>query len=54
MITFVMKAEGLEFLMRCASWPTAHGMQVPEQGEAERKAARHRERLDALCKDARG
>ena len=27
-------------------------MQIPEQGEAERKAARHRERLYALCRDA--
>ena len=36
-ITFVMKAEGLEF---------------PDQGEVDRQAARHRERLYALCKDA--
>ena len=51
-ITFGMKAEGLEFPDAVRFLADRAGMQVPEQGEAERKAARHRERLYALCKDA--
>ena len=51
-ITFVMKAEGLEFPDAVRFLAARAGMQVPEQGEADRKAARHRERLYALCKDA--
>ena len=51
-ITFTMKAEGLEFPDAVRYLAARAGMQVPEQGEADRKAARHRERLYALCKDA--
>ena len=51
-ITFVMKAEGLSFPDAVRYLADRAGMQIPEQGEAERKAARHRERLYALCRDA--
>ena len=51
-ITFVMKAEGLSFPDAVRYLADRAGMQVPEQGEAERRAARHRDRLYALCKDA--
>ena len=51
-ITFVMKAEGLSFPNAVRYLADRAGMQVPEQGEAERRAARHRDRLYALCKDA--
>lgn len=51
-ITFVMKAEGLEFPDAVRYLAARAGLQVPEQGEADRQAARHRERLYALCKDA--
>lgn len=51
-ITFVMKAEGLEFPDAVRYLADRAGMQVPEQGEADRQAARRRERLYALCKDA--
>ena len=50
-ITFVMKAEGLEFPDAVRYLADRAGMQVPEQGEADRQAARRRERLYALCKD---
>lgn len=48
-ITFIMKAEGLTFPDAVRYLAERAGMQIPEQGEAERKAARHRERLYALC-----
>jgi DNA primase len=51
-ITFVMKAEGLEFPDAVRFLAARAGMQVPEQGEADRQAAQHRERLYALCRDA--
>ena len=51
-ITFIMKAEGLTFPDAVRYLAERAGMQIPEQGEAERKAARHRERLYALCRDA--
>ena len=44
-ITFIMKAEGLTFPDAVRYLAERAGMQIPEQGEAERKAARHRERL---------
>ena len=47
-----MKAEGLTFPDAVRYLAERAGMQIPEQGEAERKAARHRERLYALCRDA--
>ena len=46
-ITFIMKAEGLTFPDAVRYLAERAGMQIPEQGEAERKAARHRERLAA-------
>lgn len=51
-ITFIMKAEGLTFPDAVRYLAERAGMQIPEQGEAERKAARYRERLYALCRDA--
>ena len=51
-ITFVMKAEGLSFPDAVHYLADRAGMQVPEQGEEERRAARHRDRLYALCRDA--
>ena len=51
-ITFTMKAEGLEFPDAVRYLAARAGMQVPEQGEADRQAARRRDRLYALCKDA--
>ena len=51
-ITFVMKAEGLEFPDAVRFLAARAGMQVPEQGEADRQAARRRDRLYALCRDA--
>ena len=51
-ITFVMKAEGLSFPDAVRYLADRAGMQVPEQGEEERRAARHRDRLYALCRDA--
>lgn len=51
-ITFVMKAEGLEFPDAVHFLADKAGMQVPEQGEADRKAARRRERICALNKEA--
>lgn len=47
-----MKAEGLSFPDAVRYLADRAGMQLPEQGEAERRAARHRDRLYALCKDA--
>ena len=43
-ITFVMKAEGLSFPDAVRYLADRAGMQVPEQGEAARRAARHRDR----------
>ena len=51
-ITFVMKAEGLSFPDAVRYLADRAGIQVPEQGEEERRAARHRDRLYALCRDA--
>lgn len=51
-ITFAMKAEGLEFPDAVRFLADRAGMQVPEQNAADRAAAQHRDRLYALCKDA--
>lgn len=51
-ITFTMKAEGLEFPDAVRYLAARAGMQVPEQDATDRQAARRRERLYALCKDA--
>ena len=51
-ITLIMKAVGRTFPDAVRYLAERAGMQIPEQGEAERKAARHRERLYALCRDA--
>ena len=51
-ITFIMKAEGSD-LPGCGTLSRrAGGHADTRTGEAERKAARHRERLYALCRDA--
>lgn len=51
-LTFVMKAEGLTFPDAVHFLAARAGIPVPAQGEADRQAARQRERLYALCKDA--
>lgn len=51
-ITFIMRAEGLEFPDAVHFLADKAGIAVPEQGEADRAAARHRERLYHVCRDA--
>ncbi len=51
-ITFVKKAEGLEFIDAVKFLADRAGMQVPEDTKADREASRRRERLLALLKDS--
>ncbi len=51
-ITFIMKAEGLEFRDAVKFLADRVGMRVPEDTKADLDASRHRERLLALLKDS--
>ncbi len=51
-ITFIMKAEGLEFIDAVHFLAKRVGMKVPENSPADREASKKRERILALCKDA--
>lgn len=51
-ISFVMKIEGMTFPETVRLMAEKSGMEIPDETETERKAARHRDRLYALCKDA--
>ncbi len=51
-ITFIMKAEGLEFRDAVKFLADRAGIRVPEDDKADRDASRRRERLLALLKDA--
>lgn len=51
-LSFIMKAEGLEFRDAVKFLADRSGMQIPEDTRASREASDRRERLLALCKES--